>query len=474
MRLPILASLLLVTGVAFAQAPYKTQGTIEPGTWTVLSDMNESRNGHTTTYLADGKVLVTGGYDGTQNLASAEIYDPATDTWTPTGDMDSIRFSHTATLLDNGKVLIIGGWNGGFLDYKSTLLYDPASGTFTHGPDMKYGRSGHTATKLNNGKILIVGGYSNISGNTTVVEIYDPVTNTLGEFASLNKGRSYHTATIVGDGRVVVAAGFNPDYGYQMNSTEIYDPVLNTWTEIGNLGTPRDFAAAVYVEAENAVFLIGGRIFNGFEYEGITSVEKLSLSGDSWVDFDPIPEPQSYIQAFAFYWFDYDVYMPCMLVPGGTNASGFGVDLTFSGTYAYDFVVQEWIEVPMFFHDRYYYAADQNQQDFIGDIIVTGGEGGTVELFKATEFININNALNNTLSLSPNPAGNYIDITLSAEKEVNNIEVFNMMGDVVLQVNNVYPTQNKIALDIHHLPTGNYVVKASGNNQITSGTFIKE
>jgi hypothetical protein len=48
------------------------------------------------------------------------------------------------------------------------------------------------------------------------------------------------------------------------------------------------------------VFLIGGRIFNGFEYEGITSVEKLSLSGDSWVDFDPIPEPQSYIQAFAF------------------------------------------------------------------------------------------------------------------------------------------------------------------------------
>ena len=470
MRAVFLTFSLIVTINAFSQAPYKTQGTIEPGTWTVLSDMNESRNGHTTTYLADGKALVTGGYDGTQNLASAEIYDPATDTWTPTGDMDSIRFSHTATLLDNGKVLIIGGWNGGFLDYKSTLLYDPASGTFTHGPDMKYGRSGHTATKLNNGKILIVGGYSNISGNTTVVEIYDPVTNTLGEFASLNKGRSYHTATIVGDGRVVVATGFNPDYGFQMNSTEIYDPVLNTWTEIGNLGTARDFAAAVYVEYENAVFLIGGRIFNGFEYEGITSVEKLSLSGDSWVDFDPIPEPQSYIQAFAFYWFDYDVFIPCMLVPGGTNASGFGVDLTFSGTYAYDFVAASWIEVPMFFHDRYYYAADKHQQD----IIVTGGEGGTVELFKASEFIAIHTTLNNTLSLSPNPADNYINITLSAEKEVNNIEVFNMMGDVVLQVNNVYPTQNKIALDIHHLPAGNYVVKASGNNQITSGTFIKE
>ena len=103
MRAVFLTFSLIVTINAFSQAPYKTQGTIEPGTWTVLSDMNESRNGHTTTYLADGKVLVTGGYDGTQNLASAEIYDPATDTWTPTGDMDSIRFSHTATLLDNGK-----------------------------------------------------------------------------------------------------------------------------------------------------------------------------------------------------------------------------------------------------------------------------------------------------------------------------------------------------------------------------------
>ena len=470
MRAVLLTFSIIASLNAFSQAPYKLQGTIEPGTWTVLSDMNESRNGHTTTYLTDGKVLVTGGYDGTQNLATAEIYDPAADTWTATGNMDSIRFSHTATLLDNGKVLIIGGWNGGFLDYKSTLLYDPASGTFTHGPDMKYGRSSHTATKLNNGKILIVGGYSGISGNTSVVEIYDPATNTIEEFASLNKGRSYHTATLVGDGRVVVAAGFNPDYGFQMNSTEIYDPVLNTWTEIGNLGTARDYAAAVYVEYENAVFLIGGRIFNGFDYEGITSVEKLSLSSDSWVDFDPIPEPQSYIQAFPFEWVDYDVLIPCMLVPGGTNASGFGVDLTFSGTYAYDFAADAWIEVPMFFHDRYYYAADKHQQD----IIVTGGEGGTVELFKASEFIAIHHTLNNTLSLSPNPADNYISITLSAEKEVNNIEVFNMMGDVVLQINIVYPTQNKIALDIHHLPAGNYVIKAIGNNQITSGTFIKE
>ena len=52
MRAVFLTFSLIVTINAFSQAPYKSQGTIEPGSWTVLSDMNESRDGHTTTDLA--------------------------------------------------------------------------------------------------------------------------------------------------------------------------------------------------------------------------------------------------------------------------------------------------------------------------------------------------------------------------------------------------------------------------------------
>ena len=39
--------------------------------------MKIARNSHTATLLTNGKVLIAGGY-GTNELASAELYDPAT------------------------------------------------------------------------------------------------------------------------------------------------------------------------------------------------------------------------------------------------------------------------------------------------------------------------------------------------------------------------------------------------------------
>ena len=82
--------------------------------------MSTDRYYATATLLANGKVLIAGGYDNDFNpVYSAELYDPASGTFSPTGSMSKARDDATATLLANGKVLIAGGGD------VSAELYSP-------------------------------------------------------------------------------------------------------------------------------------------------------------------------------------------------------------------------------------------------------------------------------------------------------------------------------------------------------------
>ena len=53
--------------------------------------MADARTYHMATLLADGRVLVTGGYGAEAPLASAELYDPKTGTFSPAGSATGSR-----------------------------------------------------------------------------------------------------------------------------------------------------------------------------------------------------------------------------------------------------------------------------------------------------------------------------------------------------------------------------------------------
>ncbi|MGZ5568685.1 MAG: Kelch repeat-containing protein, partial [Limisphaerales bacterium] len=160
--------------------------------WHPGANMTETRDWHTATLLANGKVLVAGGVTFYGPQIWTDLYDPATQTWIES-QMNSARAYHAAVALTNGMVLVAGGDSGGTI-LTSCEIYDPTTALWTNTGSLNVNRSLHTLTLLKSGKALAVGGYIPTTGNATAtVEIYDPVTATWTLTNSLHTSRFAHT-----------------------------------------------------------------------------------------------------------------------------------------------------------------------------------------------------------------------------------------------------------------------------------------
>lgn len=178
------------------------------GVFTTTGKMTAGRVGQTATLLADGKVLIAGGWTSSNAIATAELYDPLTGAFTPTGSMTSARAAHTATLLHDGSVLITGGLQDQTNVGSDTAdIYDPAKGSFSATGSMEVARRLHTATLLPNGTVLVVG------GGSKVAEIYDPATASFSPSGVTQFDRSGQSATLLQNGNVIVIGGFEPTGG---------------------------------------------------------------------------------------------------------------------------------------------------------------------------------------------------------------------------------------------------------------------
>lgn len=229
---------LVAGGTTNGTLPVKTAELYNPdtNTWSATGSMVVTRRGHTATLLLDGKVLVTGGYDGAVESPTAEIYDPATGVWTATGPMGRGRKYHTATRLGDGKVLIAGGivatnvGNGRIAE-----IYDPALGTFTSMPItpstalMSAPRYKHTASVLNDGvTVVLTGGFDSAVQGTTEVFTYIAATPTSSTWAAgpaLAKSRHDHSASLLTGNRKILLTG---GYGQGLETAEICDFSLAT------------------------------------------------------------------------------------------------------------------------------------------------------------------------------------------------------------------------------------------------------
>jgi N-acetylneuraminic acid mutarotase len=265
----------------------------DSGTWSPAGNLSVARMSHTATLLADGEVLVTGGYGvGSAVLNTAELYDPATDTWSAAGTMNSPRSLHTATLLPGGGVLVVGGLSTLFYPplLRSAELYDPASGSWTATGNPITARVLHTATLLHNGKVLVAGGvriepFDHYGDGVDKAELYDPATGAWSATGNLATPRVIHSATLLPNGTVLVAGGYS-DYN-MINSAELFDPVTATWTVTGSLNTVHSEHKATLF-ANGKVLVAGGGGKNGEElYDPGFETPLLTLNSTTFCIGDP-------------------------------------------------------------------------------------------------------------------------------------------------------------------------------------------
>jgi uncharacterized protein (TIGR03437 family) len=218
------------------------------------------------TLLQDGRVLVVGGLAAaggggtpTDPNAGAEIYDPKTGAFSAAGPMTVNRRAHTTTLLADGRVLIAGGETGSLSNCCQVLtsaeIYNPTTGVFSATGSMLVGRNRFFAILLTSGKVLLGGGFD----PSASAEIFDPVAGEFSLTGSLNQERVNLNVALLSTGQVLVAGG-NTNTGAtnnSNNSAELYSPATGTFSLTGKMGTTRSYATTT-VLLDGRVLETGG------------------------------------------------------------------------------------------------------------------------------------------------------------------------------------------------------------------------
>ena len=239
--------------------------------------------------LPGGKVLIAGGVNSGGSLRSAELFDPSTDTFTALAasgstELQSAREGAVAAPLADGRVLIAGGFDGNSY-LRSAELFDPSTDTFTAlaasgSTELQSAREGAVAAPLADGRVLIAGGFD---GNSYLrsAELFDPSTDTFTALAAsgsteLQSAREGAVAAPLADGRVLIAGGFDGNNVFQ--DGELFDHSSDIFTALAASGSSEMQTAR---EGTAAAALPGGKLLiaGGFDSSNFLQSAELMVPG---------------------------------------------------------------------------------------------------------------------------------------------------------------------------------------------------
>ncbi len=270
------------------------------------SELQTAREGAVAAPLPNGQVLIAGGANSGGILQSAERFDPSTNTFTalaPSGssELQTAREGAVAAPLANGEVLIAGGFDGNSY-LQSAELFDPSTDTFTAlaasgSSELQTARDGAVAASLSGGQVLIAGGFDGTNFLQSA-ELFNPSTDTFTALpasggSELQAAREGALSAPLADGRVLSAGGF--DGGDFLQSAELFDPSTDTFTALPASGGSELQAAR---EGGVAVALPGGRVLiaGGFDGDDFLQSAELMVPGAPSASISSPPSGGTYAQ----------------------------------------------------------------------------------------------------------------------------------------------------------------------------------
>ncbi|WP_328535589.1 carboxypeptidase regulatory-like domain-containing protein [Streptomyces sp. NBC_00344] len=201
----------------------------------------------------NGRVYSVGGTDGTDILATGQVYDPVADAWSPISPMQHRRMGGYGAFIGD-RLYVAGGLDQ--LDGQplpALEIYDPKTDHWSSGALAPDGFSA-AATAVLDGRMYTVGGCTSDLCGQTSVSFYDPATDSWSRVADYPEPTSY--AACGGLAGKVYCTGGTTDAGASSHKTYAYNPASDTWSPAPDL--PLDLWGAGYSVADGRLLVSGG------------------------------------------------------------------------------------------------------------------------------------------------------------------------------------------------------------------------
>src|SRR5688572_3177115 len=225
--------------------------------WTQGRPMNFARWYASVTALADGRVLVTSGDDGTgERVMTPEVYDPVTNTWTVlTNAVRDQSLYPLMYVLPDGRVYESG-------PKTSTAFLDTSGrGAWTSGPSNLYSTTGYSESSVMYapGKVLRAGGGDPGIARASTIDM-TTATPQWRETASMRYARRRLNLVLLADGSAMAVGGTresDSESGAVLDC-EIWNPATGLWTVVAPLAEPRMYHSTAILLPDGRVVTAGG------------------------------------------------------------------------------------------------------------------------------------------------------------------------------------------------------------------------